>query len=1168
MNESSLPKQSHIDFLLENPRTAIQFDEMYGEGASTKYLPEVETTPAEKEQKDQVEGITANALVGIKEGIRGTLETLEGLSDLAEENIPLGGIAFGSDASNGIIEYLNPEEYKKKIGGDLQKDEGIFQAAADVLPESGEASGVAGGITREVSKFVTGFVGGGTVLKSLGWARGASTGLNVTRSFVQGGIADFAVFDEHEERLADFIANRFPEIDNDFLEYMQADENDTFAEGKFKNVLEGVMLGGVAELLFKTVRMSKGVRNLLSKGDKKGAKKFAEAEAKDIEDIKQKAADEGEGIDTVSEEAKGTRGLPDPDKPKKKFNIKQIKDKDFFKNVQETIKKIRTGDADIDDLEELTTSLDFAKDIDDVALIVRAVSDEINKVTKEFDDTLNHDQVWRQVDNMFDTPEEALIKAQELAKVTDKAPAIILAQRVVLNGLLKNYQKTSVMFDAGKATQKELDDALDILQSVYRLDRQLGKNTGRALEIRKVVASGQSKAAKKVSQILEEAEIRPEEGATRKGKDAIHKKMKKAKNKKGVMAILKAAQEKLGINFINKFWINSLLSNPKTHMINMTSNTLMAIIRPMEMYMGGVLTRDKEARIQAIQTAAGLIKYFTDSLIMARESFRKSDSILDTKNFKVDLGQGAFKKGASTAEKIIEAPTRFLSAEDEFFKQLNYRAAVYGQAVAEGIRKGLSKKKLLRTADGRKYSELDKYVEDRFDEAFLPDGQANPKFKLALEYAQENTFTKGLGQNTLGKSVQSAVNTVPVLRQIMPFVRTPVTIARAVWDRSPIGIFRKAFREELFSPNKTIRAQAIGKQTLGTAMFTTAIILAYNGVITGGVPKDKNLRRQKFDTGWRPYSFKLGNKYYSYERLDPMGMFFGLIADYQQIAHEITEDERNELGEANQLALLAHMDFDDYSEMAGGALVATTKNIASKTYLKSLTDFLSALGSGDPREWKRYGLTKTGSFVPNIVKGIANDPIYREVRTLTDTLKTRTGFYGNVDPSFNAIGEIRSKDQTFMDSFFNPFSSTGEVDDVILKEFDRLGQGFSPISDKLGTNKNIDLLKFTKGDKNAWVRFNELLAENGELRKDLEELITSDKYQRLTDNPVSEDMTYRGSKQAEIKRIINKYKKRAKKKLLKEGFLTENNLDLNTAISNDKRNSLRIKRKMELLPLE
>ena len=1162
-----VPTQEHIDRLLENPREYLLFDEIYGDGASLKYLPEVPTTKEEKKEKDTVEGFIPNVAVGIKEAGRETLETLQGLSNTLNEKLRAGSIRIGKDGISYVSqtqlekekeEGIDPFKEERKEGGvDITEP---FQKAADVLPESGAPEGIVGGLSRGVSQFVTGFVAGGYVLKTLGWAKKAKDGYNITRSFVQGGIADFAVFDEHEARLADFIIDSVPAADNAFLQFMSADENDTFVEGKLKNVLEGAMLGGVAELLFKSIRMMRGTRKRLDAGDKEGAKKFAEKEAKDIENTKQKANDE---IDEVAEQAKGKRGLPDETKPKKKFNVKKdLKGTDFFKDVQATIKKIRQGEADIDDLEEITTSLRFIDDVDDAATVIRVISNEINKLTKEFDETLNHDQVWRQVDNMLDDPTEALVKAQEYAKISDKAPAIQLAMRTVFNGLYKRLQHEIDLFELGKISQKELDNTFEIVSTLWRLDKQIGKNTGRALEIRKVIAGSETKASKKIKHLLEEAELRPEEG-----KLELYKKIKKVKDRKGFISVMKAVQEKLGINGINKFWINALLSNPKTHMINMTSNTLMALIRPVEHYIGGVLTRDKSARIEAIHTAAGIIKYFTESLTMAREAFRKSDSLLDKKNFKVDLAKGAFKKGASRIEKGVELPTRFLSTEDEFFKQLNYRAAVYGQSVAEGLRKGLSKRRIHRTADGRKYSDLDLFVEKRFDEAFMPNKEAAPKFKKALEYAQENTFTKALGQHTLGKTVQSAVNTVPILRQIMPFVRTPVNIARAVWDRSPLGIFRKQFRKELFSPDKSIRAQAVGKQVMGGALFTTAIILAWNEVITGGVPRDKNLRRQKFDTGWRPYSFKLGDTYHSYERLDPFGMFFGLIADYATIANEITEDERAELGEANMLALVQHMDFDDWAELGAGGIIATSKNIASKTYLKSLTDFTTALASGDPREWKRYGLTKTGSFVPNIIKGITNDPLYREVRNLTDTLKTRTGFYGDVDPSFNALGEARTKGQSFWDSVLFPITQSEEVDDSILKEFDRLGQSFSPIDELIGNNKNIDLTEFKKDGKNAFVRFNEILGQNGKLRKELEELINSDRYQnRLTDNPIDEDLNYSGSRAAAIKRILNKYKKKAKATLLREGFITESNLDLHTSVINDTRNKFRASRGLELLP--
>ena len=96
---------------MANPQEAYLFDERYGVGAASKYLIVVETTKEEKEEKKPVKGLTRNALIGAKEGIRETLETLEKLGDLAEEKIPLGGFAFGSDAKNGFIDYLNPEEY-------------------------------------------------------------------------------------------------------------------------------------------------------------------------------------------------------------------------------------------------------------------------------------------------------------------------------------------------------------------------------------------------------------------------------------------------------------------------------------------------------------------------------------------------------------------------------------------------------------------------------------------------------------------------------------------------------------------------------------------------------------------------------------------------------------------------------------------------------------------------------------------------------------------------------------------------------------------------------------------------------------------------------------------------------------------------------------------------
>ena len=1192
------PKPEHIERLMNNPNEYLLFDKKYGDGASLKYLSAEQVTaqqeqPEEEENKEpeKVSGFTGNILPGVQKGSKEFFETAQGISDFLKDKFP--GLNYSvriKDNPDSILPSfdivsqetrdkekeagIDPFADEKAAGKNVVPEEGLLQGVANVIgePET-EAEGVVGNLTRGVSQFATGFVAGGSILKGLGWAKNVKGGYNVTRSFVQGGIADFTVFDEKEARLADFVIDAFPDAEDTFIGYMAADEDDTFFEGKLKNVIEGGIVGTAAELLFKIIRFSRGTRKRLDQGDIDKAKDYAEKQAKDIEETQAKVEEEQlelfpddpriqRSVDEVAEEAKGTAGVGRV----KEFTINKLKGTDYFKNVQDVIKAIRRGDADVDDLEEIGVSVNFLGDAADAVTFVRVMAGEINKVTKEFDDVKSYDQVWREADNMLDNPENALIKANQLAKVTDKGDAIQIALRMAFNGVLKNHLKNDALHQIGKLSDDEILKSFDLLQTLYRLDRQIGKNTGRMLAVRKELVEGSPRQKRKTLDILEQAEIIPKGDGDKATLKMIEKVRKANKEKKGIMAVLETVRSKLGINALNKFWINALLSNPKTHMINMTSNTIMALLRPIEQAIGGALSGNKSAVIEAVNTAAGIVKFYTDSFYMAREAFKKSDSILDKNNFKVDLARGAFNKQAGFATKVVESPTRFLSAEDEFFKQLNYRAKVYGQAVAEGIRLGKSRKKIFRTADGRKYSELDAYVESRFDEAFLPNKEANPAFKQALEYAQENTFTKALGQGTPGKYVQDAVNGVPFLRQFMPFVRTPVNIMRAVQDRSPLGLARKQFRDEFFSPDRNIRAAAYGKQALGASLFAVGGVLAYNGLITGGIPKDKNMRRQKFDTGWRPYSFKLGDKYYSYERLDPFGMFFGLMADYYNIANEVTEDERNQLAEANMLALMGKMDIGDYTDIGTMSIMATARNITSKTYLKSLTDILSAVSSGDPREWKRYGLTKAGSFVPNIVKGFANDPLYRDARNLTDTLKTRVPFIGDAMPSYNVLGETRSRNQSWWDSFVNPFTVSEEKEDIVMKELDRLGVGFEPLGLTQGINGNIDLSNFTKDGKNAYMRWNEILS-NTNLRKDLEKFIQSKGYDNiLFDKPIDDELNYKSSKATQIKKIINQYKAVAREQLLREGFITENNLNLAEAYANDKRNASLAKIGGVLLP--
>ena len=87
--------------------------------------------------------------------------------------------------------------------------------------------------------------------------------------------ADFTVFDEHEARLSDFIIEYVPEAESSFIGYLASDENDTFYEGKFKNMLEGGFLGTVADGTFRLAKYIKDMRKARAENNLPKAQKIA-----------------------------------------------------------------------------------------------------------------------------------------------------------------------------------------------------------------------------------------------------------------------------------------------------------------------------------------------------------------------------------------------------------------------------------------------------------------------------------------------------------------------------------------------------------------------------------------------------------------------------------------------------------------------------------------------------------------------------------------------------------------------------------------------------------------------------------------------------------------------------------------------------------------------------
>lgn len=116
---------------------------------------------------------------------------------------------------------------------------------------------VVNGIAESIAQFGTGFIGLGKLTKPLGvaakvghWAEGVA----------RGATAGAIVMDPHEERLSNLV-QQYPALSNPVSAYLAAKPDDTAAEGRLKNALEGIVLdvglSGALALAVKGIKLAR-----------------------------------------------------------------------------------------------------------------------------------------------------------------------------------------------------------------------------------------------------------------------------------------------------------------------------------------------------------------------------------------------------------------------------------------------------------------------------------------------------------------------------------------------------------------------------------------------------------------------------------------------------------------------------------------------------------------------------------------------------------------------------------------------------------------------------------------------------------------------------------------------------------------------------------------------
>lgn len=901
----------------------------------------------------------------------------------------VGGI---DDAGRHALQLLNPlTDWLNENVADLRYD-----------PVSAPKT-TTGRVTRSASQFLSGFIPAMKGMRALGLGATAS-------SFAAGAIADFSVRDPHEKRLSDLWQDaNLPE--NVLTDYLASDPNDSDAEGRFKNALEGAVTGGMLEGVLH------GARAL------RAAKWANKAKGKTAAEVATQQAREQYG--EVTEEV-SKRVLGDPAKPlvitsklaasgKATGSVKPL----------DVTKAVEPGKDDV--------FINFARiDTPD------AVKDVIDTMAQRFSGSVKEAQ--RGVISQRETVKLAeqmgmdvgtlLSRRQGMPFNAEQAVAARKLWAASADNLL-TLAKQAADPNAGAVDQFAFRKALATHHAIQAEVIGARTETARALASWRIPVGGGVEQAKAIQELVTAS------GGSGMSTDLAKRLVILAEHgdPKAMGRFVEKAWGANTFDAVREVWINGLLSSPSTHVVNVASNSAVAF---QQMYERGAASligelrggADTVAPGEALAMAHGLKEGLKDAFRLAWKALKTGET--GASLGKVDLPQ----KGAIAAEtwrigsetalgrtvdfvgSAFRVPSRLLGAEDEFFKTIGYRMELHAQALRQATEEGLSGKEFAKR---------------------MADIVANPPEFIRIRAADSALYSTFSNQpGAVGQAFLKLRERIPVSTFVLPFIKTPVNIARYTFERTPFAPLVGQWRADIIAGGA--RADiAMARMATGTAVMLTALDYADSGLISGAGPEDSGQREAMTRQGWQPYSARVGNRWYSFSRADPFGSLLGFSAD-------VAEKVRN--GELNE------DDVDEWQEVMAMGITAVSQTAINKTYLKGVASFVEVMQ--DPSRYSEsYVNSMLASFVPytSLMGSIerAADPVVRDAVGPWEVVNAKlAGLSSQLPARRNLWGEeIRAESglgKTY--DFFSPVQSREIKPTPIDKEIMRL----API----GAADNVD----------------------------------------------------------------------------------------------------------------
>lgn len=924
------------------------------------------------------EGVKALA-GGVQDAVNGTVAFLQ----------DFGFMGVSEGVRNSLAEMADAEgvEVKSLLGYDGE--------AIQVIPPNNT---VGGKVARAIFQFAIPYIGLGKVASASNaiakQTRLARWGADMGR----GAVVDFTVFDENVGRLSDMLEVDFPEYSNVITGYLVTDPEDDAGEARLKTALEGVILGSLGSGIVGVLGMLRGLRGAAKAAGDLPTLQVADAGEIAVERVTTAAGDGvsgmrvEHGLNVVDPMAKT------PNKPGVYISPETI---------EEGAEAIKRGD-----FVDVTSRIKFNFDNIDVS---DDAADIINETSAAFEDIM----VAAKRGEADDIAKMSHQATSDLADVYLMDPQVVnqlysgtaglaargLASRHILAASSEKIVSLLDDLDAGR--EGAADEYVKQMARHATLQAQISGSTtevARSLNAHKIKADPSMVTEQNLKLAME---------ATAGTKDALkrarlmHSLLKTAETDQEKFHALAAAAKTSMYEKVRdaaiEVSINGRLSGLPTQVANFIGNTSVVGLRVFEKTAAaavGSVSRSADrirwgevvAHIRGIRAGAadalrlGLAdtpktgKGASTAEVIARDKKRGAvwevlrtgdpqlDDIMHSKQEGFELhkltanafGLDSTSWAGSALNRVgtfIQLPGRGLLAGDELFKNIAYRAELAADAYRTGIAKGLN---------GRK--ELDDYIREV---------SAQPTAKQhasALEEARKATFTNDLGN--VGKAIQGFIHAAPETRLFMPFIRTPIQLMKYSLRRATAPVNPMVYIN--MAKGGKARDEAIGHLATAAAMGVGVAEAMERGMLVGAEPRDPKERDAFKAANKLPYSLVINDKYYQFNRLDPLASLIGSYVDLGNSMKNFTGEDVDYGAEA--FGLLADM---------------TNAFMLEKTFAKNASDFLLMISDYD-----RYG----ASFVGNLATGLLPySSMFGQMRRQTDPyIRMQRGedFFGSVGNAY------------------------------------------------------------------------------------------------------------------------------------------------------------------------